>query len=133
MNEDEDERVVKLNDIEKEELFSYKKKNYVKNIIIIILVILVIGLGIFAFILLKGKKDNEDNDKECKRGYFKPDDDLAKKKCEPCSESNCAICKGTKSNNICLNCTDDYYLVNNKCKPYSFMAIYNNHKAFETF
>ena len=110
---------MKLNDIEKDELFSYKKKNYLKNIIIIILVILVIGLGVFAFILLKGKKDNEDDDeKECKPGYFIPDDDLTKKKCEPCSESNCATCKGTKSNNTCLNCFDDYYLVNNKCKPY---------------
>ena len=55
-----------------------------------------------------------------------------KKKCEPCSESNCSICKGTKSNNICLNCSPDYYLVNNKCKPYSFMDIYNNDKIDQT-
>ena len=135
MEENEDERVVKLNDIEKDELFSYKKKNYLKNIIIIILVIIVIGLGVFIFILLKGKKDNDDKgkEKECKPGYFIPDDDLTKKKCEPCSESNCATCKGTKSNNTCLNCFDDYYLVNNKCKPYSFKVIYNNDKIYETF
>ena len=123
MNEDEDEKVVKLNDIDKDELLSYKKMNYFKNIIIIILFILLIGVGVFVFILLKGKKDsedkedNEDNDEGCKPGYFMPDDDLTKKKCEPCSESNCDICKGTKSNNICLNCAIDHYLVNNKCKP----------------
>ena len=47
------------------------------------------------------------------------------------SISNCDICKGTKDNNICLKCMLNYYLVNNKCKSYSFKATYKNTKINE--
>ena len=55
-----------------------------------------------------------------------PDDDLTRKNCVKCSVSNCEICKGNINNNICVLCEQNYYLVNNECKPYSFMATYHN-------
>ena len=39
---------------------------------------------------------------ECRPGYFTPDDDLTRKNCIKCSNSNCEICKGNTSNNICI-------------------------------
>ena len=131
---DEDDNLVKLNDVEKEELIPNNKKNFIKNIIIILLVLIIIGLAIYIIFFMrkdkkdkKDKKDNEVKNKGCKSGYFIPDDDyddLTMKKCEKCSVSNCDVCTGTKSNNTCLNCTANYYLVNDACKSYSFMAKY---------
>ena len=135
-NNDDDERLVKMGDIENDELLSYKKKNSVKNVLLFISLILIIGLVAFIiFLILKGKKDNEVNednkDKDCEPGFFIPDDSLENKKCEKCSEQNCDICKGTKDNNICLKCMLNYYLVNDKCKSYSFKATYKNTKINE--
>ena len=40
----------------------------------------------------------------CYPGYFLPEEDTTKQKCEKCNIQNCKICKGTKISNSCLSC-----------------------------
>ena len=40
----------------------------------------------------------------CLPGYFLPEEDTIKQKCEKCDIQNCKICKGTKKSNLCLSC-----------------------------
>ena len=44
----------------------------------------------------------------CNPGYFLPDEDTTKQKCEKCDIQNCKICKGTKKSNLCLSCINSF-------------------------
>ena len=102
-------------DIDKNYLMPNNKKSYLKYIIIFIVLFIVVCLVIFIFFILKEKeKEEEKTETKCKPGEFFPDDDP--KKCEKCAAKNCEICKGTKKNNICISCFENYYLVNGECK-----------------
>lgn len=161
-----EEQFVEFDRLEKSDNIKIdKKKKYIKFVIALFALIIIIGLVIFLILFIKGKEDEI----YCEPGYFIPDDDFTKKNCEKCSISNCEICKGNKSNNICyscdknyfpfieanviescelddknclirdnqtnkcLNCSLDYYLVNGKCKSYSFMATYHINYSNDNF
>ena len=83
-NKDEDQKLVKLGDIENDELLSYKKKNSIKNVIIFISFALIICLVILIiFLILKDKKNNgdkEENNNACQPNYY-----LVNGNCKPYS------------------------------------------------
>ena len=78
----------------------------------------------------------------CEYGLFLPEDD--QKKCIKCSIENCFECIGSKLNNICIKCYPGFYpdykdnkiiscsncdkgfIIDDKCKYYSFKAIYQS-------
>ena len=64
----------------------------------------------------------------CNSGYYLPENDEIREKCEKCSEENCDICKGQINNDICITCKPGYKLNNEgKCQiNYSFKAVYRS-------
>ena len=84
---------------------SNNKKKYI--IIFLASSIVIVGLVILLIVILSGKdeKGKKDDKPKCEPGFFLPDDD---KECKPCSISNCKSCNGTKSNNTCYTCDQNY-------------------------
>ena len=66
---EDDEKLVKLNDVGKEELFLNIKKNYFRHILLSLLFVSIIVLAIIIVIyILKGKnekKEKKENNKDC--------------------------------------------------------------------
>ena len=109
-------------------------------VVILFLIVIVIGLYLAIFQLkLFGKKDNtlkstrcQEGEREncakcnkttdicesCNEGYYLPENDLEKIKCEKCSVEHCSICKGEILSDICLSCGD-------------FPPIYQNNQIIE--
>ena len=118
--------------------------NYLYLVLIIILIIIII---VFLFLYLSKMKkigtNKNKNEKICAFGLFLHEDD--KTKCIKCSIENCNDCIGTKLNNTCNKCKPGFnpiyednkiilcsickegnYLINGKCKEYSFRAKYKS-------
>ena len=56
----------------------------------------------------------------CNNGYYLPTDDTIKEKCQKCSVENCKSCSGTRANNICNTCIDNYFINDGgKCEKVS--------------
>lgn len=72
--------------------------------IIIFLILFIIIAVITIFYLLKLKNSN--NEKEINEGYFYPSDDP--NNLHKCNLENCKECQGTKDNNECISCKEDY-------------------------
>ena len=115
-----EERTSDINNIKRNKICS--TKIIIISISISIIIIALIIFLLYYYII----NPNSENEKEkiiCDPGNYLPEDDPSK--CLKCSEENCNICSGTKSNNICKDCYPGYILQNSSCEiDYSIKAIY---------
>ena len=86
----------------------YPPKFTLKRIIIYSLPIFFICIIIIVVVFFLIKKES---DIICEPGYFIPDDDPKKDKCQKCSVQNCEKCYGTKTSNFCSSCFPKYFSV----------------------
>lgn len=118
-----------LKDIHIDDIKKQLQNNLSPKKIIFIAVIIILILAIIISIIIStnnSKKDNnhnnENNDEiknienclsydklkneclECKSGYYLPNDDDKKQKCQKCSVEKCDKCTGTKFSNKCETC-----------------------------
>ena len=87
-----------------------EKKSYKKLFIFLGLGILfIVGIIILLIFLLKGNEKDKEEIK-CDPGYFLVvDKEPIKENCQKCSLENCEICHGTKLNNECTSCGDEFF------------------------
>ena len=52
----------------------------------------------------------------CNEGYFLPENEENKNKCEKCDLDGCLQCFGTKKKHLCLNCKEGYKIINGFCE-----------------
>ena len=82
-------------------------------------------LGLGEKCLSCSQKDKECA--ECNNGFYMPIDETDKSKCSKCSIDNCKICHGTKNNNICDNCEENFEtIIENEQIKYCKNISYNN-------
>ena len=82
----------------------YQTQNQ-KNWKVIFLIVMIILIGLLALVFYH-INSNDDIMKVCEPGYFIPQDDTTKSKCEKCSVENCNKCEGTKLTNKCILCNE---------------------------
>ena len=74
---------------------------------------MLIIIGQIVYFAMK-KKNKIDQCKQCKNGYFLPNDLEQKSYCYSCP-SSCKSCEGSYYNPTCTECKDGYKLSGGKC------------------
>ena len=89
-----------------------KKAN--KTLILILIInILSIFLSIFLIYQYFQNKNKTNRKKQiiCESGYYIPNDDPVKEKCQSCSINNCEKCNGNKGHDLCILCKSNNFAI----------------------